>query len=109
MAQKIQNITFNNCEIDKMQNADEITNINYGDTYHSYDYKILEQHFDTVNKSSNDPDECKLALEAKKLCSKHDQKGLRALVKAHIPDFTSGTFATVAGGLLLEMIKHLVQ
>ena len=58
------------------------------------------------NTSNNQEKEC--ASQAANLCNK-DRKSLKNYIIDNINTFVTGTFATTAGGLLLEIIKNLLK
>ncbi len=81
-----------------------------GVTYsnNDFDFDELSKTLEKVLIESDIRQERKYAAEAKKYADKHDQKSLKKFISDNKIAFTSGTFATVAGGVLLELIKNLV-
>ncbi|MCH5193361.1 MAG: hypothetical protein J1F11_05315 [Oscillospiraceae bacterium] len=73
-----------------------------------FDFDELSELLEAVSIESDIMQERKYAAEAKKYADKHDQKSLKKFISENKSAFTSGTFATVAGGVLLELIKNLV-
>ena len=74
----------------------------------SFDFEELSELLEAVSIESDSKQERKYAAEAKKYSDKHDKKSLKQFISERESAFTSGTFATVAGGVLLELIKKLV-
>lgn len=68
----------------------------------------LSELLDKLIVESNSETERKYAITAKNYANKQNRTELVNLIKANFSTFTSGTFATLAGGFLLEMIKKLM-
>ena len=67
------------------------------------------KYFNAVVDESNNEMERKLAERAKKLYQTENHAALKKLLTNNITAFTSGTFATVAGGLLLQAITDFIK
>lgn len=68
-------------------------------------YETLEPHFDRVRKTSDNIDECKLAIDAKQLCQNKKKDELKKLLKDNLMAFTTGAFSGVAAELILKFIS----
>lgn len=66
-------------------------------------------YMDDVIINSNDKRERQCALKAKKLAEENNNSGLKRYIMDNINTFTTGVFATTAGGLLLELINWIVK
>lgn len=66
--------------------------------------KLLCEVF--ANTSNTQEKEC--ASQAATLCN-NDRKSLKNYIIDNINTFVTGTFATAAGGILLEIIKNLLK
>lgn len=76
--------------------------------YPEIDYEKLKILLYTVANISNNNQEKQYAIHAANLCDK-DKHSLKSYIIDNISSFVSGTFATVAGGMLLEMIQGLIK
>lgn len=65
-------------------------------------------YLDEVIVYSDSKHERECALNAKKLYESNKRSELKKYLMKNISTFTSGTFATVAGGLLIELIKMII-
>lgn len=70
--------------------------------------KIFPDYLDEVINNSRNKKEYYCATKAKQLYTSKNQEGLRIFIQDNITTFLNGTFATVAGGLLLEIIQRIV-
>lgn len=104
-------ISFTNNEItgDVMGNAiiGDNNNITQNNKSISKDNTFIEC-LDNIIKYSNDKKEQECAKKAKELYME-DKKSLRNFIIDNIVTFTTGTFATVSGGLLLSVIKGILK
>lgn len=73
-----------------------------------FNFKELSEMFEKVIKWSDVKLECELAADAKHFADKKEKENLKKFIVENLSSFTSGTFATLAGGALLEMIKALL-
>jgi len=76
--------------------------------YPEIDYEQFKILLHTVANLSNNNQEKQHAIHAAELCDK-DKHSLKSYIVENISSFVSGTFATVAGGMLLEMIQGLIK
>ena len=83
--------------------GDIIFNVN--DNSIDIDYEKIAKLLDDVRKKSNDKNEIMCAAVAKQYVDDGNEKGLRKYIKANLSTFTTGTFATLAGGVLLELLR----
>lgn len=67
------------------------------------------QCLNSVIEGSDSLTEKNCALKAKELYNKENKKGLKSFVTDNIATFTTGTFATVCGGVLIEFIKQILK
>lgn len=87
----------------------EVMNMNTGEgNSESVDLKKFSELLDTVLTESDVRLERELAVKAKHFADRKEKGKLRELIAANLSSFVSGTFATLAGGALLEMIKILL-
>lgn len=63
---------------------------------------------DEVIRSSSKEEEKNCAIKAKELYV-NDRKSLKSYIIDNLSTFTTGTFATVSGGLLLSVIKGILK
>ncbi|MCM1525026.1 MAG: hypothetical protein NC120_11265 [Ruminococcus sp.] len=77
------------------------------DSSNEIDYEKFSKLLNDVIINSNDRTERTYALEAKEYADEEEHNKLRQLISNNFAAFTSGTFATLAGGVLLEMVKKL--
>lgn len=80
------------------------TNYNYIGSYESF-----TKYLDEVTINSNDAKERECAVKAKALYNSNKIKELKKLIIENISTFTTGTFATTAGGLLLNIIQDMLK
>ncbi len=85
-------------------NGDQIIN-----AFSQNEFADLESYLDEVIRKSKNNKEREYAVHAKQFCIEKNQKGLRNYIIDHIIDFTSGTFQTIAGGLLLSAIQEIIK
>lgn len=93
---------FNNGYAEKIE-----MNIN-GSNSECVDLKKLSELLEVVLIESDMSSERKLALKAKNLADEKEKGKLKAFIEENWSAFTSGTFATLVGGVLVEMFKKLV-
>lgn len=67
------------------------------------------KYLDELINTSNNLKEKECAQQAKKLYNRKDIKSLKNFIIENITTFTTGTFATVAGGLLLNAIQNILK
>ncbi len=70
--------------------------------------KELSEMLENVLTGSDVRHERELAADAKRFADKKEKENLKKFILENLSSFTSGTFATLAGGALLEMIKALL-
>ncbi len=91
---------FNHSVLGNNNNIVLKTSSNDKDNFCSYlDYIIL---------NSESPEERKCASDAKILYQKGEKDKLKRLIIDNIATFAAGTFSTLAGGALLEIIKGIL-
>lgn len=98
---------YNKCIINNGYAKDLIMNTNEGNS-EGVDLKKFSELLDTVLTESDVRLERELAVKAKHFADRKEKGKLRELIAANLSSFVSGTFATLAGGALLEMIKALL-
>ena len=98
---------YNKCIINNGTAGDLILNANEGNS-ESVDLKKFSELLDTVLTESDVRHERELAVKAKHFADRKEKGKLRELIASNLSSFVSGTFATLAGGALLEMIKALL-
>lgn len=98
---------YNKCIINNGYAKDLIMNTNEGNS-ESVDLKELSELLEMVLTESNVRTERELAVKAKHFADRKEKGKLKELIKANWSSFVSGTFATLAGGALLEMLKILL-
>lgn len=102
------NETYKNCIVNT-GNAHDITlNINGNNSNSDFNFEEFSKLLDDMLKKCEDQNERLCALEAQRYADKKDESNLKQYLKDNFPTFSNGTFATLAGGLLLEMVKRLV-
>ncbi len=94
---------FNNSTITTGQENNNIVHINSEE-----DYDRLKELLNSVFENADNAKEKDCAHQAVKLCDE-DRKSLKQYIIDNLITFTTGTFATTAGGLLLEMIQNLLR
>lgn len=72
------------------------------------DYDELKRLLLIVANSSKNSEEIEHASYAAELCGR-DKKSLKSYIIENISSFVTGSFATVAGGMLLAMIQNLIK
>ncbi|MBD5115625.1 MAG: hypothetical protein HDT46_10605 [Ruminococcaceae bacterium] len=72
------------------------------------DYEKFKILLNTVANISKDEQEKQHAIHAADLCDR-DKRSLKSYIIDNISSFVSGTFATVAGGMVLEIIQNLIK
>lgn len=65
------------------------------------------RYLNMVVNSSNDSTEQKCAKQAIKLAKSNDENKLKAFIKENLGTFVTGTFANIASGALLEIVKAM--
>lgn len=98
---------YNKCIINNGYAGDLILNANEGNS-EGVDLKKFSELLDMVLTESDVRLERELAVKAKHFADRKEKGKLRELIAANLSSFVSGTFATLAGGALLEMIKALL-
>ena len=98
---------YNKCIINNVYAGDLILNANEGNS-EGVDLKKFSELLDMVLTESDVRLERELAVKAKHFADRKEKGKLRELIAANLSSFVSGTFATLAGGALLEMIKALL-
>ena len=87
----------------------KVLNMNTGEgNSESVDLKKFSELLDTVLTESDVRLERELAVKAKHFADRKEKGKLKELIKTNWSSFVSGTFATLAGGALLEMFKILL-
>lgn len=99
-------INFNNCLIG---DGGVLKNGRVGDNIYQGTYTYFTDVFNEVITQSNDKQERKLAQQAKDLCQSNKHNALKQLFIDNLAAFSSGTFATVTGGLLLQAINNFIK
>ncbi len=72
-------------------------------------FKHLPDYLESVMIYSDSLEERKCASEAKKLFISNNHQDLKSFIIENISTFTTGTFATVAGGMLLSIIQKILK
>lgn len=72
-------------------------------------FNHLPDYLEIVMINSDSLEERKCASEAKKLFISNNYQDLKSFIIDNISTFTTGTFATVAGGMLLNIIQKLLK
>lgn len=95
---------YNNCIINEgiANDIELIVNPTGSD---NIDWKKLSELFEQVLIESDKRSERELARNAKLFADEKSKGKLKELIKSNLSTFVSGTFANLAGGLLLDMIK----
>ena len=75
----------------------------------SFDFDSFSKLLGKVLIESDNRQEREYAAEAKEIAKDHDKKSIKEFIKARESAFTSGTFATVAGGVLLALIDKVLH
>ena len=78
------------------------------DKISAIDYDELKSLLNVVVSKSINEEEKQHAVHAVELCGKKDKNLLKSYIMENISSFVTGTFATVAGGLLQNMIQNLI-
>lgn len=74
-----------------------------------FDFIMFSELLDRILVESDNKTERKYAVMAKHYADGKEKNKLKQLIKSNLVTFTSGTFATLAGGVLLEMVKMLLH
>lgn len=82
---------------------------NVVDSNESFDFDELSNLLERVLIESDNRQEREYAAKAKEIAKDHDKKSIKEFIKARESAFTSGTFATVAGGVLLALIDKVLH
>lgn len=98
---------YNKCIINNGYAKDLIMNTNEGNS-ESVDLKELSELLEMVLTVSDVRTERELAVKAKHFADRKEKGKLKKLIAENLSSFASGTFATLAGGTLLEIIKALL-
>ena len=98
---------YNKCIINNGYAKVLSMNTNEGNS-ESVDLKELSKLFEMVLTESDIRTERELAVKAKHFADRKEKGKLKELIAANLSSFASGTFATLAGGALLEMLKNLL-
>lgn len=98
---------YDGCIINNGKARDMILYANEGNS-EGVDLKKFSELLDTVLTESDVRLERELAVKAKHFADRKEKGKLKELIKTNWSSFVSGTFATLAGGALLEMIKALL-
>jgi len=73
------------------------------------DWESLENElFALIHKLPDSSNEFTAIQNAIKYTVNRDEKGLAALIKSHLPVFTSGLFSSMAGAFLVDFIKNFI-
>ena len=96
--------SFNNGNNNEYVDGDNITN-----SFNNIDYNYFTNYLEEIIKNSDDIKERKCAEKAKNLYNEHKHKELKSFIIQNITTFSTGTFATVAGGLLLNIIQNILN
>lgn len=85
--------------------------VNGNETNYTYigNYENFTKYLDEVTINSDDAKERECAVKAKALYNNNRRKELKKLIIENISTFTAGTFATTAGGLLLNIIQDILK
>lgn len=73
------------------------------------DFKNLSDYLESVMIISESLKERECASKAKKLVTSSNHQDLKSFIIDNISTFTTGTFATVAGGMLLNIIQQILK
>ena len=74
-----------------------------------FDFDKPSELLEKVSIDSKIRQEGKCAAKEKQYANKHDPKSFKKFISDNKIAFTSGTFATVAGGLLLNLINKVLK
>ena len=77
------------------------TNLSFSSNQRKYLNELLKTSDSSIEK------EC--AEQAKILYLNNDKKTLKDFIIENITTFTTGTFSTIAGGLLLNVIQNILK
>lgn len=99
-------INFYDCSI---SDGGVLKNGRVGDNIYQNTSTYFTNVFNEVIMQSNDKQERELAQQAKDLCEANNRNALKQLFINNLASFSSGTFATVTGGLLLQAIKNFIK
>lgn len=72
-------------------------------------FKNLPDYLENVMINSESLKERECASKAKKLVISNNHQGLKTFIIDNISTFTTGTFATVAGGMLLNIVQQILK
>lgn len=105
---------FTGCTISGGVNSYSGNNNRYisgNETNYAYigNYENFTKYLDEVTINSNNAKERECAIKAKTLYNNNKRKELKKLIIENIGTFTAGTFATTAGGLLLNIIQDILK
>lgn len=98
---------YNQCMINN--GYAEIMNLNANESNtEGVDLEKLSALLEVVLIESDMSSERNLALKAKNFADKNEKGKLKEFVKENLSAFTSGAFATLVGGVLVEMFKKVI-
>lgn len=80
----------------------------YNASFNNIETAVLDC-LDEVAINSDSRKERKYAIKAKKIYNQNGMVGLKKFFTDNLSSFTTGTFATVSGGLLYDFIKGLLK
>ncbi len=107
MDTKFENCTINGGILDGAIFGDN-NNIIHGNQINKESDNFVN-YLDELLKISDSSVEKECAKQAKILYLNNDKKTLKDFIIENIATFTTGTFATVAGGLLLNAIQNILK
>lgn len=96
--------SFNKGNNNEYVGGDKIVN-----SYSNLDYNHFTNYLEEIIKNSDNIKERKCAEKAKNLYNTNKHKELKSFIIQNITTFSTGTFATVAGGLLLNIIQNILN
>lgn len=99
-------INFTNCLIG---DGGVLKNGRVGDNIYQGTSTYFADVFNKVIMQSDDKKERDLAQQAKDLCQANKHNALKKLFIDNLAAFSSGTFAAVTGGLLLQVINDFIK
>lgn len=89
---------------DEFISGDKIAN-----SFNNRNYNHFTDYLEEIIINSNNKKERECASKAKNLYTSNKHKDLKTFIIENITTFSTGTFATVAGGLLLNIIQKILN